>query len=255
MHLLCTWSAVRDSHEFRIRPLLLPVLHVYFKLAFDWYQCSKTYSFIALCYDSWYRRQWLGEYPTSNWTMHKIGNNFSRITPALGLSRFHTDIPQPQQPLRRPPATANIVNSGHSEYTIVNLSFNVPFASSLSGPDPDEILHASPGAVQRWTFAAGTPEGTPIYKLPVHVQNEERLRGMCQFMSDSSGGRIEAQVVSSELKNSSTAHQRAPGLITNVCISGVHDVVHKMRAKVLNETPIMMVYATDPSYFSNHLLT
>lgn len=176
--------------------------------------------------------------------MHKI-SNFSRMTPAaFGISRFHQDIPQQPQPLRRPPASTGIVNAGQSEYSVVNLSFNVPFASSLPGPELEEILHASPGAVQRWTFPAGTAEGTPISKLPVHVQNEDRLRGLCQYISESSAGRIEALVTSSDLKAPSTSHQKSPGLTTNVCISGDHDVVHKMRAKVLNETPIMMVRNT-----------
>ncbi|KAK5087112.1 hypothetical protein LTR05_004283 [Lithohypha guttulata] len=173
--------------------------------------------------------------------MHKISNNFSRMTPAaFGISRFHQEIPQQPQPLRRPPPSSSVVPPGHSDYSIINLSFNVPFASSLPGPEPDDVLHASPGAVQRWTFPAGTAEGTPIYKLPVHVQNEERLRNLCQYIGDSSGGRIEALVTSSESKTSQAMHSKAQGLITNVCISGDHDVVHKMRAKVLNETPIMM---------------
>jgi len=173
--------------------------------------------------------------------MHKI-SNFSRMTPAaFGISRFHQDIPQQPQPLRRPPASSTIGTPNHSDYSIVNLSFNVPFASSLPGPEPEEVLHASPGAVQRWTFPEGTPDGTPVYKLPVHVQNEERLRGLCRYMNDSSGGRIEALVTSSEPKATPALHQKVQGLVTNVCISGDHDVVHKMRAKVLNETPIMMV--------------
>jgi len=173
--------------------------------------------------------------------MHKI-SNFSRMTPAaFGISRFHQDIPQQPQPLRRPPASANIGAPNHSEYSTVNLSFNVPFASSLPGPEPEEILHASPGAVQRWTFPAGTPEGTPIYKLPVHLQNEERLKSLCQYVSSSSGGRIEANVTSPEPNVAQVLHQKGQGRVTNVCISGDHDVVYKMRAKVLNETPIMMV--------------
>ena len=174
--------------------------------------------------------------------MHKI-SNFSRMTPAaFGISRFHQDIPQQPQPLRRPPTSASIGQPNHADYSTVNLSFNVPLASSLAGPDPEEILHASPGAVQKWTFPEGTQDGMPIYKLPVHVQNEERLRGLCRYMNDSSGGRIEALVTLSEPKASQALHQKGQGLITNVCISGDHEVVHKMRAKVLNETPIMMVH-------------
>lgn len=174
--------------------------------------------------------------------MHKISNNFSRMTPAaFGMSRFHQDMPQQPQPLRRPPPSVNLGPASHSDYSTLNLSFNVPIASSLQGPDPEEVLHASPGALQRWTFPAGTPEGTPIYKLPVHVENEERLRNLCQWMYESTEGRIQALVTSSEPKANQASHQKAQALITNVCISGDHDTVHKMRQKVLNETPIMMV--------------
>lgn len=175
--------------------------------------------------------------------MHKISNTFgSRMPATFGISRSqHQDAPQQPQPLRRPPASANVAPPNYSEYSAVNLSFNIPFASSLPGPEPEEILHASPGAVQRWTFPVGTPDDTPIYKLPVHVQNEERLRGLCRYISDSSGGRIEALVTSSEPKTPQALQQKSVGITTNVCISGDNDVVHKMRAKVLNETPILMV--------------
>lgn len=127
--------------------------------------------------------------------------------------------------------------------SIVTLSFNVPFSSNLAGPLPDEILHASPGAAQRWTFPEGTdPINTPSYKLPVHIRNEDLLRQLCKALSDSSGGRLEAAVTASEPKPT-PASQRLPrkGLVTNVCVSGEGDMVHKMRAKILNETPIALV--------------
>ena len=127
---------------------------------------------------------------------------------------------------------------------IVTLSFNVPFASNLGGPLADEILHASPGAAPRWTFPDGTDLATPPppHKLPVHVRNEELLRQLCKALSDNAGGRLEATVTSSEPKPT-PASQRLPrkGLVTNVCVSGDGDLVHQMRAKILNETPIALV--------------
>ncbi|KIW24894.1 uncharacterized protein PV07_10578 [Cladophialophora immunda] len=179
--------------------------------------------------------------------MHKISNftgqarhGWERMTPAaFGMSRFHQDLSTPQ-PLRRPQGSPGIVSQPASEATSVNLSFNVPFASNLAGPSPDEILHSSPGAFQRWTFPAGTPEGTPIHKLPVHVQNEERLRSLCAYISDQSGGHIQATVTSSEPKAGPALHRKSQGLVTNVCISGDGDLVYKMRSKILNETPILM---------------
>ncbi|KAI1611342.1 hypothetical protein EDD37DRAFT_632563 [Exophiala viscosa] len=179
--------------------------------------------------------------------MHKISNftgqarhGWERMTPAaFGMSRFHQDMSSPQ-PLRRPQGSPGIVPQPSTDSCPVNLSFNVPFASNLAGPDPEEILHSSPGAFQRWTFSTDTPEGTPIHKLPVHVQNEERLRSLCAYISEQSGGHIQATVTSAEPKAGPALHRKSQGLVTNVCISGDGDLVYKMRSKVLNETPIMM---------------
>ena len=145
------------------------------------------------------------------------------------------------QPMKRPVGTTPMSPLTPSD-AMVNLSFNVPFSSSLPGPDADEILHASPDALQRWTFPEGTDYTTPTYKLPVHVNNVESLRRLCRILSESSGGRVEASVTSSEPK-SIPALQRRPlkGLVTNVCVSGDAETVHKMRAKILNETPIALV--------------
>jgi hypothetical protein len=123
----------------------------------------------------------------------------------------------------------------------VHVSFNVPFSYSLPGPEVDEVLHSSPGAFQRWTFPPNTPEGTSTHKLPVHVQNEERLRTLCQYLSDQTGGRVRATVTSAEPKTGPALHRKSQSLVTNVCVSGDGDLVYKIRARILNETPIMMV--------------
>ncbi|KAL8958373.1 MAG: hypothetical protein Q9183_005850, partial [Haloplaca sp. 2 TL-2023] len=123
--------------------------------------------------------------------------------------------------------------------SIVHLSFNVPFSSNLSGPDPDEILHASPEALQRWTFPEGTDPATPMHKLPAHQNNVDVLRRLCQAVTDGSGGRVEAVVTSADLKGSAALQGRPlKGLVTNVCVSGDAETVHQMRARILNETPI-----------------
>lgn len=168
----------------------------------------------------------------------------------FGMSRPHPDVSGPQ-PIRRP----HPANGQHSPAvdSIVNLSFNVPFASTLSGPEIEDVLHSSPAAFQRWTFPLGTPEGTPVHKLQVHAQNVETLRRLCRTISEGSGGRIEATVTSAEPKAAQSIHRKAQGLVTNVCISGESEIVHKMRAKVLNETPISLVSSI--SYDGNALLT
>lgn len=173
----------------------------------------------------------------SNFTQHR----WDRIAPASlggGMSRMPHDL---SNPMRRPPPAPSIGPAPSAESTTVNLSFNIPFSYSLIGPDPGDILHASPGATQRWTFPANTPEDTPIHKLPVHAQNEERLRTLCQYLSDQTGGRINAAVTSSEPSTRPALHRVSHGLITNVCVSGDGDLVYKIRARILNETPIMMV--------------
>ena len=126
--------------------------------------------------------------------------------------------------------------------TLVNLSFNVPFSSNLTGPDVDDILHASPRALEKWTFPEGTEKDTPLHKLPVHHQNVEQLRRACRVLSEGNPGRVEATVTSAEPKAVSSL-QRVPhkGLVTNVCVSGDAADVHKLRAKILNETPIALV--------------
>lgn len=179
--------------------------------------------------------------------MHKITNftgqarhGWERMTPAaFGMSRPHPDM-SGSQSLRRPQGPPSSATPPTPADNTVNLSFNVPFAANLSGPDPEDVLHSSPDAFRRWTFPIDTPEGTPIHKLPVHAQNVENLRRLCRQLSDGSNGRLEASVTSSELKATQSLH-RKPGLVTNVCLSGEGEVVQKMRAKVLNETPISLV--------------
>ena len=183
--------------------------------------------------------------------MHKISNftgqarhGWERMAPAGfgGMSRMHQDMNTPQ-PLRRPQTSSStsLPSQPGSDPTPVNLSFNVPFSYSLAGPEKEEILHSSPGALQRWTVPAGAADNAPTHKLPVHVQNEERLRTLCQYLSDQTGGRVQAVVTSSEPNTQPALHLKSRSLVTNVCVSGDSDLVYKIRARILNETPIMMV--------------
>ncbi|MCJ1249493.1 hypothetical protein MMC30_006717 [Trapelia coarctata] len=180
--------------------------------------------------------------------MQKLSNftgqarhGWEKMTPAaFGMGRPNIDNGTVPPAVKRAMAPAPMSPLTPTE-TLVNLSFNVPFSSNLTGPNPEEILHASPGAYQRWTHPEGTEDGTPIHRLPVHTRNVEQLRKLCKTIGDASGGRLEATVTSSEPKPV-PAVQRRPlkGLVTNVCVSGDGDVVHKIRAKILNETPIAL---------------
>lgn len=155
-------------------------------------------------------------------------HNHDGVPPSSGnMKRQGQPIPQP---LGSPTADS-----------LITVSFNVPFATNLPGPEQDEIIHASPSASQAWLLPPGMPEGLPTHRLPVHTRNVEQLRLLCQGLSETSGGRLEATVTSSEAKP--MPNQRAPrkGLITNVCVTGDRELVFKMRAKILSETPIQLV--------------
>lgn len=186
--------------------------------------------------------------------MHKISNftgqarhGWEKVGPSMG---FGMSRPQHQQPdLAVAPSSAkrslgatsmspNPAVPGH----MVNLSFNVPFNSNLPGPDKEDVLYSSTGAFQKWIHPEGAAEETPNHALPIHTRNVENLRSLCKQMSESSGERINATVTSSKPKPV-PGMQRGPltALVTNVCISGDAEVLHKMRAKILNDTPITLV--------------
>ncbi|CAL5868155.1 uncharacterized protein PFLUO_LOCUS2379 [Penicillium psychrofluorescens] len=178
--------------------------------------------------------------------MHKISNftgqarhGWERMTPTFGMSRPHTTDMAIRRPHGAPPMTPP-----SSIDPTVNQSFNVPFSSTLAGPDVEDVIHASPAALQRWTFPEGTPEGTPVHQLPVHTNNVEGLRRLCRQITESNAGRVEASLTSSEPKAVPSIQRRPNGLTTNVCVTGDGETVRKMRAKILNETPIMLRCAT-----------
>ncbi len=168
-------------------------------------------------------------------------HGLEKMTPAGLMSRQNPmDLPISQSVKR--PMNAQPMSPHTPTDNIVNLSFNVPFSSTLPGPDVDEILHASPKAVERWTFPEGTEEGTPIHELPVHHGNVEQLKRLCRVLKESTQGRVEAIPLSSEPKAVPSLQRRsAKGLVTNVNVSGEAEMVPKMRAKILNETPIALV--------------
>lgn len=173
-----------------------------------------------------------------------------RMTPSsmgLGMSRPHSQadnhmVPQPNK--RSIPGGASMSPNPAVPGHTVNLSFNVPFNANLPGPDKEDVLYSSPAAYQKWIHPEGASEDAPNHTLPVHTRNVENLRSLCKQLSESTGDRIHATVTSSKPKPV-PGMQRGPltALVTNVCISGDSEIVHKMRAKVLNETPITLVSA------------
>lgn len=117
--------------------------------------------------------------------------------------------------------------------SVIHYSFNVPFSSDLAGPNTEDILYATAGAVLRWTHPEDAPDDVPVHELPVHVQNVMNLRKLCKDITNGPLP-IEAHVKSSEPK-------RVKGQVTNVCLSGSPDLVHKSRETILNDTPLALV--------------
>ncbi|KAI9887202.1 MAG: hypothetical protein M1823_000950 [Watsoniomyces obsoletus] len=191
--------------------------------------------------------------------MHKISSTFSgsarsgweKMTPAaFGMSR-PTPGPTPDgmngTAVKRSLPVGPQLPGSYAD-NVLHLSFNVPFSSNLAGPDGDDTLHATPGAVDRWLHPEGTPDGTPTYQLPVHTQNLDALKHLCRQMSevDFHSRKVEAAVTSSEPKPIPALQQRRPlkGLVTNVCLSGDVETVHRMRGRILHETPLALKCAT-----------
>lgn len=52
---------------------------------------------------------------------------------------------------------------------------------------------------------------------------------------------MEATLTTSEAKAVPSLQRRPNGLVTNVCVTGDGEMARKMRARILNETPIMLV--------------
>lgn len=186
--------------------------------------------------------------------MHKISNitgsarhGWEKMTPSgmgFGLPRQHHEVPpMPPQPVKRAADGAPpIPRQTAPRHNPLSLSFNVPFSSNLAGPEPEDIIHATPGAFAKWTHPEGTEEGTPNHKLPIHAGNVENLRAACKTMSETSEGRLQATVTSSEPRPI-PGLQLGPlkALVTNVCLSGDPELVRRMRGKILNDTPIALV--------------
>ena len=166
--------------------------------------------------------------------MNKLANMrhwSERMGPGFGMSRPNmnmTTAPQHKATHGSPP-----ILSPSSPDTTIHYSFNVPFSSDLAGPNTEDILYATAGAVLKWTHPEDAPDDVPVWELPVHATNVVNLRKLCKDIS-SSGLPIEAHVKSSEPK-------RVKGQVTNVCLSGSPELVHKSRETILNDTPLALV--------------
>lgn len=193
--------------------------------------------------------------------MHKIPgfgaarHGFDKVTPSMpfGSQRQQPDMgPAHAMSANKPrdaasnsgPASLSRQSSGPRPGQQLSLSFNVPFSSNVPGPEPADVIHATPGAFHRWTHQDDDPAASAaVHQLPIHTANMDNLRTLCKSMSDMSEGRLQASVTCSEPK-------QIPGLplggslrslVTNVCLAGEPDAVKRMRCRILHETPISLV--------------
>jgi hypothetical protein len=116
----------------------------------------------------------------------------------------------------------------------IHYSFNVPFASDLAGPNTEDIVYATSDAVLRWTHPEDAPDEVPVHELPIHATNVATLRKLCKDITEDPTIPIEAHVKSSEPK-------RVKGQVTNICLTGAEDLVHRTRESILNDTPLALV--------------
>lgn len=186
--------------------------------------------------------------------MHKISNltgfgaarhGLDKMTPSMPFSnqRQHPDIPPGGGPGMKQRDAAGVPRQNANRLNHISLSFNVPFSSTLAGPEPNDIIHASPGSFKRWTHPEGAPDGTPTHQLPVHMHNVEALRAFCKMTTETSEGTIQASVTSSEPKPLLGLQLGGPSksIVTNVCLSGNTDAVKKTRYRIFNNHPICLV--------------
>ena len=152
--------------------------------------------------------------------------------PGFGMSRPNMNMTALSPQHKTTHGSSPILSPTSGDQTI-HYSFNVPFASDLAGPNTEDILYATPNAVLRWTHPEDAPDDIPIHELPVHSQNVKNLRKLCNDLSNGPLP-IEAHVKSSEPK-------RVKGQVTNVCLSGSPELVHKSRETILNDTPLALV--------------
>ncbi|CAG8961134.1 hypothetical protein HYFRA_00002677 [Hymenoscyphus fraxineus] len=167
--------------------------------------------------------------------MNKLANMrhwSERMGPGFGMGRPNMNMTTIAPQHKTIPHGASPILSPTREDTHIHYSFNVPFSSDLAGPNTEDILYATNGAVLRWTHPEDAPDDVPVHKLPVHKQNEDNLRKLCEEIT-ASPLTVEAYVRIAEPR-------RVKGQVTNVCLAGSPELVHKSRETILNDTPLAL---------------
>lgn len=126
-----------------------------------------------------------------------------------------------------------------STLNCLNYSFCIPF-TIIPGPDPNDIILATAGAVDNWLHPPGSPLDAPPCKLPVHTRNVEALKKLCKEISESPDYKCRAMVVVSEPKHASF-RSRKQGVVTNVWLAGDSDIVVRVKGHILQSSPVALV--------------
>lgn len=126
-----------------------------------------------------------------------------------------------------------------STLNCLNYSFCIPF-TIIPGPDSNDIILATSGAVDNWLHPPGSPPDSPACKLPVHTRNVEALKKLCKEISESPDYKCRAMVVVSEPKHASF-RTRKQGVVTNVWLAGDPDMVLRVKGHILQSSPVALV--------------
>src|SRR4051812_25865008 len=120
------------------------------------------------------------------------------------------------------PDSAMAPSMGPSPAAEVHCAFNVPFSCDLAGPNTEEIIYARQSAISRWTHPADAPDNVEVYKLPVHAENLDKLRLLCERL-EQGALKVVAHVLSAVPKSMNG------GVVTTVCLSGPPALVRQAR--------------------------
>lgn len=173
----------------------------------------------------------------------RMSPNFAAIgsRPNMNMANMN-----PHQKTAAPGAALN--GSSPAADPTIHFAFNVPLASDLAGPNTEDILHATGDSVMRWTHPGDAPDDIPVYELPVHTQNVDALRNLCQGLTDNPLP-VDAHVVTSAPPSGMIgAPKSAKSQVVTVCLSGDRELVHKSRETILSSVPLALV-GNQPHFF------
>ncbi|KAI1265552.1 hypothetical protein F5Y18DRAFT_38687 [Xylariaceae sp. FL1019] len=154
-------------------------------------------------------------------------------SPNFGMSSRPNMNMTPMNPHTKPgPPGPQPLSPSPAADTTIHFAFNIPFATDLAGPNTEDILHATPDSVDRWTHPAEAPDDVPIYKLPIHQFHLANLRRMCHDITTGPLP-VDAYVIE-------TTPKHIKGQVVTVSLSGTPELVHTTRETILSGVPLAL---------------